>query len=1047
MLFESPASFLTFVFGAQNSCFFTAQKVSWHLFLVPKTHVFLRVQWVSWHLFGAQVSCFFLTAPTFAFGAQNSCTGCLRARRVSWHLFLAPKTHCFLRSQRASWHLLLVCKTHVFGEPRRFPDICFGAPNSCIFLKSPAGFLIFVFGSKTHAFWEVPKTHVFVRAQRVSWVPKTHNSGELRRFPDICFGTPKLMLFWEPNGFLDICFWCPRLMCFFWQPRHLLLVHKTLVQVVWEPGEFPDICFWRPKHMFLRSKRVSWHLLLVCKTHVFAEPRRFPDICFCAQNSCIVLKSPAGFLTFVFWFKNSCFLRARRVSWPLFLVPKTHVFWEPEGFLTFVLVPNVMLCWEPNGSPDICFWCPRLMCFFYSPGICFWCLRARGISWHLFWRPKHMFFVWDPSEFPDICCWCAKLMFLESPEDFLTFVLLMLFWEPNGFLDICFWCPRLMCFLTAPTFAFGAQKASFLTFVFGAQNTCFWDSSEFPDTCCWRAKLMFLESPEGFLTFVLVPKFHALLRAQWVSWRLFLVPKTHVFLTAPTFAFGAQNSCTGCLRARRVSWHLFLTFVFGAQNTCFWSQRVSWHLLLVSKTHVFLRAQKVSWHLFWCPKFMYCFKEPGGCPDICFLVPKLMLFESPASFLTFVFGAQNSCFLRAQKVSWHLFWCPNFMLCWEPSGFPDVCFWCPRLMFFWQPRLLLLVHKTLVQVVWEPGEFPDICFWHLFLAPKTHVFFWDASEFPDICCWCPKLMCLESPEGFLTFVLVPKIHVKRARRVSWYLSFGWRILLFERCPKLMFLLELSEFPECPRYIILESPENFLTFVLEPQNSCFFESPMGILTFVFGAQDSCFFFDSPDICFWCANSCTGLFESPASFLTFVFGAQNTCLFFEIPASFLTFVVGVQNSCFWRAQKVPDICFGAQNSCIVLKSPASLLTFVFGAQNSCCFTAQKVSWHLFLGPKLMLFFESPMGFLTFVWCPRLMCFFYSPDICFWCTKLLYRLFESPASFLTFVFGAQNTCCFWDPNELPDICCWCPKLMFLESPEGFLTFVLVPKIHVFS
>ena len=59
---------------------------------------------------------------------------------------------------------------------------------------------------------------------------------------------------------------------------------------------------------------------------------------------------------------------------------------------------------------------------------------------------------------------------------------------------------------------------------------------------------------------------------------------------------------------------------------------------------------------------------------------------------------------------------------------------------------------------------------------------------------------------------------------------------------------------------------------------------------------------------------------------------------------------------------------------------------------------------------------------------------PDICFWCPKLMFL--ESPEGFLTFVFGVQNS--FGEPRRFPDICFWCPKLMFLESPEGFLTFV---------
>ena len=178
---------------------------------------------------------------------------------------------------------------------------------------------------------------------------------------------------------------------------------------------------------------------------------------------CFFLKSPAGLLIFVVWFQNSCFLRARRVSWPLFLVPKTHAFLQPRRL------------------PDICFWCP-------------------------------------------------KLMFFESPVGFLTFV----------------WCPRLMFFFDSP------------------------------DICFWCTKLLYrlFESPASFLTFV----------------------------------FGAQNTLFFEIPAS------FLTFVVGVQNSCFW------------------RAQKVSWHLFWCPKFMYFLKEPGGFPDICFWF-------------------QNSCFLRGAQNS------------------------------------------------------------------------------------------------------------------------------------------------------------------------------------------------------------------------------------------------------------------------------------------------------------------------------------------------------------------------------------------------------------
>ena len=119
---------------------------------------------------------------------------------------------------------------------------------------------------------------------------------------------------------------------------------------------------------------------------------------------------------------------------------------------------------------------------------------------------------------------------------------------------------------------------------------------------------MILQSPEGFLTFVLVPKTSVFGAPR--RFPFFLVPKTHVLgeprrfpamcFWCPSFIF--LESPEG-----------FLTFVFGAENSYFWI------------------VQKVSWLVFW--------------------YPKLMVLESPEGLLTFVFGAQNSYFWRAQKVS------------------------------------------------------------------------------------------------------------------------------------------------------------------------------------------------------------------------------------------------------------------------------------------------------------------------------------------------------------------------------------------------------------
>ena len=182
---------------------------------------------------------------------------------------------------------------------------------------------------------------------------------------------PNSCFFESPMGFLTFVFGAQDSCFFFWQPRHLLLVHKTLVQVVWKPGEFPDICFWRPKHMFF-----------------FWDPSEFPDICcWCAKL--MFLETPEDFLTFVLVLKSHAFLRAQWFSWHLFLVPKTHVF-----FLT---------------APTFAFG---------AQNSCTGCLRARRDSWHLFLVPKtHVFEI--PASFLTF----AKLMFLESPEGFLTFVL------------------------------------------------------------------------------------------------------------------------------------------------------------------------------------------------------------------------------------------------------------------------------------------------------------------------------------------------------------------------------------------------------------------------------------------------------------------------------------------------------------------------------------------------------------------------------------------------------------------------------------------------
>ena len=293
---------------------------------------------------------------------------------------------------------------------------------------------------------------------------------------------------------------------------------------------------------------------------------------------------------------------------------------SPKGFLTFAFGAQTHVFGEPRRFPDICFWCPTVM-FLESPegfltfvlgaqNSCFW--RAQKVSWHLFLVPRNHVFG-EPRWFPDICFWCPIVMFLDSPEGFLTFV-------------------------------FGAQNSCFS----GAQKVCwhlclvpkthvFGEPRRFADICFWCPKLMFLESPEGFLTFCF-----------WCPELMFLESPEGILI----FAFGAHNSCFW--RAHKISWHSFLVpkthvfggpegflpFVFGAQNSCFWIvQKVSWHLFLVPKTHVFGESRRF--------------------PDICFWCPKLMFLESPEVLLTFVFGAQNWNFRRAQKISWHLFLVPK----------------------------------------------------------------------------------------------------------------------------------------------------------------------------------------------------------------------------------------------------------------------------------------------------------------------------------------------------------------------------------------------------
>ena len=357
----------------------------------------------------------------------------------------------------------------------------------------------------------------------------------------------------------------------------------------------------------------------------------------------------------------------------------------------------------------------------------------------------------------------------------------------------------------------------FLTFVFGTRNSCFWRAQRFPDICFWCPKLMFLESPDGLLTSVIGAQNSCFWRAQKVSWHLFLVPKflvfgeprrcpdicfwcpTLIFLESPegflTFVFGAQNSWFW--RAQKVPWQFmilqspegFLKFVFGAQNSCFLESPEGFLIFC-----------------FWFPKILV-FGQPRRFPDILFWFPKRMFLESLEGFLPFVFGAQNSCFWRAQKVCWHLLLVPKTHDFGEPRRFPDKSWFNRAQKVSWH---LFLVPKT--HVFGAPRRFP------LFLVPKTHVF-GEPRRFPAICFWCPKLMFLESPEGFLTFVFgVQNSCFWRAQKVSWHLLL---------VPRTHFFGEPRRFPDiccwCPKLTFLESPEGFLTFVFGAQNSCFWRA--------------------------------------------------------------------------------------------------------------------------------------------------------------------------------------------------------------------------------
>ena len=978
MFLESIEGFLTFVFGAQNSCFWIVQKVSF--FLVPRIHIFGESKRFPDICFWCP-QLMFLESPegflTFVFAARNSCFW--RVQKAAWLLFLVPKTHVFReprrfplffwcpklmflespegflpfvfgaqvsyswRAQKVSWHLFLVPKIHVFGEPRCFPDICFWCPNF-LFLESPEGFLTFVFGAQNSCFW---------RVQKVSWhlllVPKIHVFGEPRRFPDICFWCSKLMFLESPEGFLTFVFGAQN--SYFW-----------------------------------RAQKVFWHLFLVPKTQIFGEPKRFPDICFWCPKLTF-LESPEGFLTFVFGAQDSYSWRAQKISCNLFLVPNSHVFGEPrrfpdicflcptvmflespEGFLTFVFGAQISCFGEPRRFPDIWFWCPKLI-FLESPqdfltfvfgaqNSCFW--RAQKISWHLFWAPKtHV--LGEPRRFPDICFWCPNFLFLKSPEDFLTFVV--------GAQNTYFWRAQKISwhlFLVPKTHIFGAPR-------------------RLPDICSWCPNLIFLESPEGFLTFVFGAQNSCFSRAQKVSWHLLLEPKTHVFGESRRF----PDICFWC------------------PKLMFWrTQKVSWHLILVPKTHVFGEPTRFPDICFWWPKLMFL-ESPEGFLAF-FWYPKLMVLESPKGFLTFVFGAQNSYFWRAQKVSWHLFLVPKTHIFGESRRLPDICFWCPKLMFLQSPEdFLTFVLGAQNSCFWRAQKVS----WHLFLVPKTHVF--------------------GAPRRFPLFFGAQNSCFGRIQKVSWHLFLMPKFLIFWRAQKISWHLLLV-----PKTHIFEEPRRCPDFCFWFPKLIFLERPEGFLTFVVGAQISYFGEPRrfPDICFWCPKLM--FLDSPEGFLTFVIGAQNSRFWRAQKVSWQIFF-GAQNSCFWRVQKVswhlilvpkthifgeprrfPDICVWCPEL-IFLESPKGFLTFALGAQNSCFWRAQKVYWRLFLVPKTHVFGE-PRRF---------------PDIHFWCPKLMFL--KGPEGFLPFVFGAQNSC-FWTAQKASWHLFLVPKNNVFGEPRGFLTFV---------
>ena len=73
-------------------------------------------------------------------------------------------------------------------------------------------------------------------------------------------------------------------------------------------------------------------------------------------------------------------------------------------------------------------------------------------------------------------------------------------------------------------------------------------------------------------------------------------------------------------------------------------------LFLVPKTYVFFDSPYIC---FWSTQLLYrLFESPASFLTFVFgAQTHMFFFEIPASFLTFVVGVQNSCFWRAQKVS------------------------------------------------------------------------------------------------------------------------------------------------------------------------------------------------------------------------------------------------------------------------------------------------------------------------------------------------------------------------------------------------------------